>query len=352
MPTKRTTTTTTHMTDAAIKALIAQGVATELSEYKANRGGGNGDDSHDFGNGRKIEMFLEVSDMVEKYVGGLLDMIQGSVMESKPKTMQDGKSEGCLLLWVWSSGALQKRLSEVEEQESGKPSWECSLLNITLTALDHGYDVKLADCKIIEVNTLIWGCTLNFLNHPFNIDLMLVELGSFDVIIDFLEVFPEDLPGIPPVRQVEFQIDLVHGAATVAHAPYRLVPFKMKELSDQLQELFDKGFIRHNSSPWEAPVVFVKKKDGSFWIGLGAVLMQNEKIEAMKPENFKLKDVGGMIKKGKLDNPKQDWLEPRADRTLYLRNKSWLSCYGDLRTLIMHESHKSKYSVLPGSDKM
>ncbi|GKC79323.1 putative reverse transcriptase domain-containing protein [Tanacetum coccineum] len=172
-----------------------------------------------------------------------------------------------------------------------------SLMDIIPTTLDHGYDVELADGRIIWVNTLIRGCTLNFLNHPFNIDLMPVEMGSFDVIIgmdwgvlsfwhmslqkkaedkskekqpddvpivqDFLKVFPEDLSGIPPTRQVEFQIDLVPGAASVARAPYRLAPSEMKELSDQLKELSDKGFIRPSSSPWGAPVLFVKNKDGS-----------------------------------------------------------------------------------------
>ncbi|GJT51600.1 putative reverse transcriptase domain-containing protein [Tanacetum coccineum] len=97
-----------------------------------------------------------------------------------------------------------------------------SLIDIIPTTLDHGYDVELAD------------------------------------------VFPEDLSGISPTRQVEFQIDLVPGAALVARAPYRLAPSKMKELSDQLQELSDKGFIRSSSSPWGAPALFVKKKDGSF----------------------------------------------------------------------------------------
>nr|GFC08067.1 putative reverse transcriptase domain-containing protein [Tanacetum cinerariifolium] len=78
----------------------------------------------------------------------------------------------------------------------------------------------------------------------------------------------------------------------------------------------------------------------------------NAQIEAIKPKNFEAEDVGGMIKKGKLDKPKQERLESRVDGTLCLRNISWLSCYGDLRTLIMHESHKSKYSVYPGSNKM
>nr|GFC15426.1 putative reverse transcriptase domain-containing protein [Tanacetum cinerariifolium] len=84
------------------------------------------------------------------------------------------------------------------------------------------------------------------------------------VVREFPKVFPEDLPGIPSTRQVEFRIDLVHGAAPVARAPYMLAPSEMKELADQLQELTDKGFIRPSSSPWGASVLFVKKKDGSF----------------------------------------------------------------------------------------
>ncbi|GJT87658.1 putative reverse transcriptase domain-containing protein [Tanacetum coccineum] len=225
-----------------------------------------------------------------------------------------------------------------------------TLINIAPTTLDHGYNVELADGRIIWVNTVLLGCTLNFLNHPFHVDLMPVEMGTYDVIIgmdwltkyqavidcakkivripfgseilifhgdgsrnkrgtrlniisctkaqkyllqgchvflahitiketgdkskkkqlqdvpivkNFPEVFPEDLPGLPPTRQVEFHIDLVPGAAPVARAPYRLAPSEMKELADQLQELSDKGFIRPSSSPWGAPVLFVKKKDGS-----------------------------------------------------------------------------------------
>ncbi|GJZ11035.1 hypothetical protein Tco_0545794, partial [Tanacetum coccineum] len=80
----------------------------------------------------------------------------------------------------------------------------------------------------------------------------------------FLDVFPEDLPGLPPTRQVEFQIDLIPGTTPIARAPFRLAPSEMKELSEQLKELSEKGFIRPNSSPWGAPVLFVKMKDGSF----------------------------------------------------------------------------------------
>ncbi|GKF97225.1 hypothetical protein Tco_0293046, partial [Tanacetum coccineum] len=89
-------------------------------------------------------------------------------------------------------------------------------------------------------------------------------LEDVPVIQDFPKVFPKDLPGLPPPRQVEFRIDLIPGATPVARAPYRLAPTEMKELSKQLQELLEKGFIRPSSSPWGAPVLFVKKKDGSF----------------------------------------------------------------------------------------
>nr|GEZ76224.1 putative reverse transcriptase domain-containing protein [Tanacetum cinerariifolium] len=84
------------------------------------------------------------------------------------------------------------------------------------------------------------------------------RLENVPIVRDFPEVFPEDLPGLPPTRQV------VPGVAPVARAPYRLAPSEMKDLSEQLKELSDKGFIRPSSSPRGAPVLFVKKKDGSF----------------------------------------------------------------------------------------
>ncbi|GJR99664.1 putative reverse transcriptase domain-containing protein [Tanacetum coccineum] len=410
-----------------------------------------------------------------------------------------------------------------------------SRIVITPTTLDHNYNVKLADGRIVGLNTIIRGCTLNLLNHPFNIDLMPIELGTFDVIIgmdwlakyhavivcvekivripfgyenlivrgdgssnkyetrlniisctkaqeylmkgrhvflanftatkdeekskekrledvpvvqEFPDVFPEDLPGIPPTRQVEFRIDLVPGATPIARAPYRLAPSKMKELAEQLQELTNKGFIRPSSSPWGALVLFVKKKDGSFQMcidyrelnkltmknryplpriydlfdqlvqflgtlidlqsihvdlakidlqGLGFLLKHNrafstidekqcmhtilallreakilsqycdaskrrvgrcvdekDKTEARKLENIKKEDVGGMLVENSKDPEKfrTEKLEPRTDGTLCLNGRSWLPCYGDLRTIIMHESHKSKYSIHPGSDKM
>nr|GEW33880.1 putative reverse transcriptase domain-containing protein [Tanacetum cinerariifolium] len=217
-----------------------------------------------------------------------------------------------------------------------------TLINIKPVEIDTSYEVELANGKIVSTNNVLKGCTLNYLNHSFLIDLMVIELGSFDVIIgmdwlskndaailcgkkkvriplknkaliiegdrnqsrlkiiscikarkyiengcelflaqvtgtvskekrvedvpvihDFPEVFLEDLPGLPPPRQVEFHIDVVPGATPVARAPYRLAPSELKELSKQLKELSEKGFIRPSSSPWGAPVLFVKKKDGS-----------------------------------------------------------------------------------------
>nr|GFA88674.1 putative reverse transcriptase domain-containing protein [Tanacetum cinerariifolium] len=308
-------------------------------------------------------MFPEEFDKIERYIGGLPDMIHGSVVASKPRHFKrdcpklnnknggNGNAQG----WVYDVGNAERNRNAAGNPDSNVVTGTfllnnryayilfdtgadrsfvsiafSSLIDIIPTQLDNHYDVELADGKIVRINTIIQGCILNLLNHPFTIDLMPVELGSFDVIIcmdwlrrhhamivcdeklvrvpfgnktlvfrgaecyirresrltiiscskvqeyrakgchvylaqisatkeddkskgkqvkdvpivqDFPEVFPEDLPGLPPARPVEFQIDLIPGATPVARAPYRLAPFKMKELSKQLQELSDKGFI-------------------------------------------------------------------------------------------------------------
>ncbi|GJT47861.1 putative reverse transcriptase domain-containing protein [Tanacetum coccineum] len=83
------------------------------------------------------------------------------------------------------------------------------------------------------------------------------------IVSEFQDVFPDELPGIPPIRDVEFNIELIPGAEPISKAPYRMAPIELKELKDQLQELLERGFIRPSVSPWGAPVLFVKKKDGS-----------------------------------------------------------------------------------------
>nr|GFD03182.1 putative reverse transcriptase domain, aspartic peptidase domain protein [Tanacetum cinerariifolium] len=82
------------------------------------------------------------------------------------------------------------------------------------------------------------------------------------IVSEFPDVFPDELPGIPPVREVEFNIELIPGAEPISKAPYRMDPVELTELKDQLHKLLERGFIRPSVSPWGAPVLFVKKKDG------------------------------------------------------------------------------------------
>ncbi|GJU50667.1 putative reverse transcriptase domain-containing protein [Tanacetum coccineum] len=318
-----------------------------------------------------------------------------------------------------------------------------SLIDIIPTSLDHGYDVELADVQ------------------------------------DFLEVFPEDLPGIPPTRQMEFQINLMPRAAPGApvlfvkkkdgsfqmcidYQELNKLTVKNRYLLPRIDDLFDQlqgssvyskidprsvmpfgltnapyvfiDLMNRNKQEHEehlklmlkllkkehfAPILALPEGSEDFIVycdasikGLGAVLMQREKVIAYasrqlkipeknytthdlelvadalsrkeqkkplqvralvmtigldppkqileaqtkvrKPKNLKSEDVGGMLIENSKDpeKPRKEKLEPCADRTLCLNNRSWLPCYGDLRTLIMHESHKSKYYVHPGFDKM
>ncbi|KAD4385578.1 hypothetical protein E3N88_25747 [Mikania micrantha] len=218
------------------------------------------------------------------------------------------------------------------------------VVNQKSTPLTEIYTIELANGKLLTARKILKGCVLSYDGHSFYLDLIPIQLGSFDVVIgmdwlskhqaeiqchlkivrvplpnggaleiqgeiasrklhlisamkarkylkkecqaflahikvkdqeekkigdipivrDFPEVFPDELPGLPPVRQVEFRIDLIPGAAPIAKTPYRLAPSEMQELSSQLQELLDQGFIRPSFSPWGAPILFVKKKDGSF----------------------------------------------------------------------------------------
>ncbi|GKE99533.1 putative reverse transcriptase domain-containing protein [Tanacetum coccineum] len=157
-----------------------------------------------------------------------------------------------------------------------------SMLNIDSVKIGASYEVELADGRVVSTNTVLKGCTLNLVNHIFEIDLMPIELGMFDVIIsmvwlvkhDAVIVYGEKVVRIPYENKmliVESDkgmsrlkviscIKALPGAAPVARAPYRLAPSEMRELSVQLRELLEKGFIRPSSSPWGAPVLFVKRK--------------------------------------------------------------------------------------------
>ncbi|GJR42836.1 putative reverse transcriptase domain-containing protein [Tanacetum coccineum] len=192
-----------------------------------------------------------------------------------------------------------------------------SLLDIKPIKIEDSYEVKLANGRVVSTNTILNGCILNLVNHIFEIDLMPIELGTFDIIIgidwlvkhDAIIICGEKVVRIPygnktlivkgdkgvsrlkviscikarkyvergchlflahmtekklKEKRLEDVLVILPGAAPVAHAPYRLASSEMKELSIQLQELLEKGFIRPSSSPWGALVLFVKKKDGSF----------------------------------------------------------------------------------------
>ena len=93
-----------------------------------------------------------------------------------------------------------------------------------------------------------------------------IELANILVVKDFLDVFPEELHSIPLEREVDLSIEILQGTSPTSRAPYKMAPTKLKELKIQLQELLDKGFIRPSVSPWGAPVLFVKKKDGTLRI--------------------------------------------------------------------------------------
>ena len=106
------------------------------------------------------------------------------------------------------------------------------------------------------------GCEV-YLAYVLNTDMTGSKLESVPVACEFPDVFPEELPGLPPIREVEFSIDLLPSTAPISIAPYWMAPTLLKELKAQLQELTDKGFVRPSFSPWGALVLFVKKKDGS-----------------------------------------------------------------------------------------
>ncbi|GJW78718.1 putative reverse transcriptase domain-containing protein [Tanacetum coccineum] len=254
--------------------------------------------------------------LLEAFIGGLPRSIEGNVTASKPQTLEEAINIAQRLMDQVTKHVPMQVGHLSKNCRNKKPATGSNQLPVTVichACVDTFYNIKMADGNLVSTNTIIKGCTLTLLNQPFEIDHMPIKLGSFDVVIgmdwlskyhakilcdekvvhipidgetliiqvmekkadekrledisvvkEFPDVFPEDLPGIPPIRQVEFQIDLIPGAAPIARTPYRLAPSEMQELSNQLQELTDRGFIRPSTSPWGAPVLFVKKKDGSF----------------------------------------------------------------------------------------
>ncbi|GJS50469.1 putative reverse transcriptase domain-containing protein [Tanacetum coccineum] len=412
-----------------------------------------------------VRMFPEESDKIERYVGGLPNMIHGNIVASKPKTMQEAVEMATELMdkrvntiaerqaenkrkfentsrnnqnqqqqnkrqntgRAYTAGSGDKKQLKNNKGNRGNQDGKdtapakvyavgrvgtnpdsnvmtgtfllnnryasvlfdtcadrsfvstafSSQMDIMPSTLDHYYDVELADGRIIGLNTILRGCTLNLLNHPFNINLMPVELGSFDAIIgmdwlakyqaiivcaekivripwgnetlivhgdesnqghetrlhiisysktqeymlkgcpvflahvttnevedksekkrledvpivrDFPEVFPEDLPGLPPTRQVEFQIDLVPGAAPVARAPYRLAPSEMKDapilaLPEGSEDFIVSYAIAPRSKVWRADVLDAKKRGGRLCITGQLINLHPSKLNMSGPQD-------------------------------------------------------------------
>ncbi|GJY63681.1 putative reverse transcriptase domain-containing protein [Tanacetum coccineum] len=155
-----------------------------------------------------------------------------------------------------------------------------------LVFISPGYEIEIANGLKVVTNMIVRGCRLELevqilLSNKENLEvhrerpegnlkqlktmkLNKPKIEDIPVVCKFPGVFSKDLSGLPPSRKVEFRIDLIPGTMPVSKSPYRLAPTEMKELSNQLKELQEKGFIRPSSSPWGAPVLFLKKKDGSF----------------------------------------------------------------------------------------
>ncbi|GJR78965.1 putative reverse transcriptase domain-containing protein [Tanacetum coccineum] len=115
----------------------------------------------------------------------------------------------------------------------------------------------------MKARTLISHGCQGFLASVMDTSLESPNIENLSVVREFADVFPDELPGLPPAREIEFGIELIPGAEPISKAPYRMAPVELKELKEQLQEMLENGFIRPSVSPWGAPVLFVKKKDGS-----------------------------------------------------------------------------------------
>nr|GEZ85477.1 putative reverse transcriptase domain-containing protein [Tanacetum cinerariifolium] len=289
---------------------------------------------------RKLEM--ELWDLkIEKYIRGLLDMIHGSVVASKPKTMLEAieiatelmdkkirtfaKRQKTTCYECGVQGHFKRECPKLKNNnnhgnQGGRNNAPDRVYAVGRTGTDPDANVvmDLMPVELGSFNAIIgmdWlakyqaviACAEKIVRIPWGNETLIIHgdgsnqrnttrlsiisctktekyvmkgipiflahittkevedksekkrLEDVPIVRNFPEVFPEDLSGLPLTRPVEFQIDLVPGAAPVARAPYRLAPSEMKELAKQLKELSDKGFIRPSSSPWGAPVLFFKK---------------------------------------------------------------------------------------------
>ena len=112
---------------------------------------------------------------------------------------------------------------------------------------------------------------------------MLTPIEDLEVVREFPDVFPEELPGLPPKREIEFCIELLPRTTPISKAPYRMAPAELEELKRQLEELMEQGFIRNSASSWGAPILFVKKKDGSLRLCIDYRMLNQATIKNKYP---------------------------------------------------------------------
>ena len=117
--------------------------------------------------------------------------------------------------------------------------------------------------SVIQENKMLRKACQGYLVYAIESANSEMKLAEVPVVNDFLDVFPEDLPGLPPNREIEFEIELTPSTEPISIALYWMAPVELKELKVQMEELLSKGFVKKSTSPWGAPVLFVKKKDGS-----------------------------------------------------------------------------------------
>nr|GEW31866.1 putative reverse transcriptase domain-containing protein [Tanacetum cinerariifolium] len=216
---------------------------------------------------------------IERYVNGSIKKVEKRGNVGEPRKDKNGRDENKR---TRTGNAFATTINPVGKENTG----------IDPTKLGFRYEIEIASRQLVEIDKVIKGCKLEIEGYVFDIDLIPFGHGSFDVIIgerpkekarllmsakasdkkqeeivvvrDFPEISLDDLSGFPSLWEIEFQIKLIPRVVSIAKSLYRLAPSELEKLSGQLKELQDKAFIRPSSSPWKAPVLFVKKKNGSF----------------------------------------------------------------------------------------
>nr|GEV88955.1 hypothetical protein [Tanacetum cinerariifolium] len=354
-----------------------------------------------------MKMVPDEDDKIERFIGGLPDNIQGNKPNKKQDWKQDGGNEVTAKAYAIGGGGTNpdsnvvmgtfllnncyaSMLFDSGTDRSFVSATFSALLDVAPSTLDTSYAIELADGRVVRIPYGDEMLMIRGDNCDGENKLEEKRLEDVPIVREFPKVFLEDLPGLPPAQQVEFQIDLVPGAAPdeELYAKFSKCGFWLSKKSVKFDwgEKGEAAFQLLKQKLYSAPILALPEGSENFVVycdashkGLGTVLMQKEKViayascqlkvykknytthdlelgavvfalkiwrhylyEARKEENFINEDLQGMINK----------LEPRADKMLCLNNRSWILCFSDLRALIIHESHKSKYSIHLGSDKM